>query len=50
MSLNLAMVPIDVDKWNVMPEYMKMTEIFNKITKHIQIYHDKMTANQRDGN
>lgn len=50
MSLNLAIVPIDVKKWNAMPEYMKMTEIFSKITKHIKIYQDKMETKQRDGN
>lgn len=49
LALNLAIVPIDSRILNNMPEYVKISETFNKITKHIQLYQQKVEADQRDG-
>lgn len=48
MSLDLVMVPIDLRKWSALPEYMKISEIFLKITKHIEIYRDIADAKSRN--
>lgn len=49
LSLDMVMVPITLHKWAAMPEYMKMTEIFNSITIRIQIYKNKVKTLPRDG-
>lgn len=48
MSLDLVMVPIDLRKWSTLPEYMKLTEIFQRITKHIEKYKEIANAKPRN--